>query len=208
MPPSSILAVNLIGGQTPVNITRLSMPRTAETFNFCAVSTGPTSSTSVKPGSYRLELVLYDSMPCFTQTEQCNPNAKVIAKDQSDAPFSIVAQPKPSITVTSPKGGEVWAVGSQKSITWKGGGPTSSIVIKLVSVSPLYGCGTADSFLVKEIAYGTANDGSENWTVPKDLKPGGYCMRVSALNEGLSDDSDKPFDIAPAPPKPPLRFNP
>jgi hypothetical protein len=37
--------------------------------------------------------------------------------DVSDADFAIT-QPQPSITVTSPNGGESWRIGTSKTIAW------------------------------------------------------------------------------------------
>ena len=48
--------------------------------------------------------------------------------DTSDASFSIV---EPSITVTSPNGGESWQIGSTQNITWNSQGITGNLTISL-----------------------------------------------------------------------------
>jgi hypothetical protein len=71
---------------------------------------------------------------------------------------------RPAVTVTSPNGGEVWARGTSKTITWsylRANGRTLKIV--------LLRNGTVVKTLATARPIGTGGTGSLPWTVPTDL---------------------------------------
>ena len=106
-----------------------------------------------------------------------------VVTDTSDAVFSVVT---PTITVTSPNGGEKWAVGVVHNITWTSEGTVSDVRIEL----------TTDSGSTwEDIVSQTENDGVYAWTVPN--KVSSSCMiRISDVVTGLSTDtSDTVFSI-------------
>jgi len=110
--------------------------------------------------------------------------------DISDAVFSIV--PSPSITVTSPNGGEQWEAGSSQIITW-----TTTGIVGAVSIE--YSVNGGGEWI--EIASPEPNDGSYNWTVPDP--PSGDCLvRISGNDTDpdyeLSDVSNAVFAITEA----------
>jgi hypothetical protein len=77
------------------------------------------------------------------------------------AACSVIAPPPPSgdtITVTSPNGGESWAVSETHNITWTGSKKYDSIDIE-------YYNGSAWVVVVS----GTADDGSYAWTIPNTI---------------------------------------
>jgi hypothetical protein len=103
--------------------------------------------------------------------------------DTSDAVFSII--PVPSITVTSPNGGESWMVGSSHNITWASIGSVGNIKIE-------YSTNNGASWI--EIIASTANDGSHPWTIPGAVSA--QCLvRVSEQDGNPSDTSDAVFTI-------------
>lgn len=120
-----------------------------------------------------------------------NTTGNVVAYDESDAPFSIVAAgTQPSITVLSPNGGETWAMGESQTIKWSGSNGTR------VNVTLL---NTDKSKEVYGLAMAVLNDGSELIKVPYDLPAGQYYLRVSCV-ENCSpwpsfDDGNAPFSI-------------
>ena len=104
-------------------------------------------------------------------------------EDTSDANFSIV---EPTITITAPNGGEVWAVGNIENITWTSEGTVSSNLLLEYST---------DGTTYNPIATGEGNDGSYTWTIPEDpsetLK-----VRITDNNRTqVNDASDNYFTI-------------
>ncbi len=107
-------------------------------------------------------------------------------KDESNATFTINPAPQPSITVTSPNGGETIKIGSTVPISW-----TSTRVSNNVRIS-LYKNGT----YVKTIASDVANNGSYSWTVGSETATSGYAIRVtSSADDQLRDMSNGTFTI-------------
>jgi len=111
--------------------------------------------------------------------------------DVSDADFTISGTPVvPTITVTSPNGGENWQVGTAHPITWTSTDLTGNISIFLVGTD-----NPSTNMLV--IARDIPNTGLFNWIIPNI--PGGTSYRVhirSVLNAAINDMSDNPFTIS------------
>jgi len=105
--------------------------------------------------------------------------------DFSDADF-IIETYSPSITITSPNGGESWPAGSFQLITF-----TDNITEK-VKID-LYKGGVFDS----EINAGTNSDGSTNWTILAGTTVGSdYKVRITSVNDTtVFDFSDADFTI-------------
>ncbi|MDP3093666.1 MAG: Ser-Thr-rich GPI-anchored membrane family protein [bacterium] len=118
--------------------------------------------------------------------------------DFSDAPFSIVSSPTPSITVLSPNGGEQWRVGNTYSIIWESSGltPSDNILISAVSSA-------GQEF---HIAYNIAgNLGLYYWAIPSNFTAGSYKIKVEGCKSAgacYSDLSDNYFSITAAIAKP------
>jgi hypothetical protein len=103
--------------------------------------------------------------------------------------FTIVA---PSISVTSPKGGETWSAGEKHNITWSYlGNPGSSVKIELVK-----GSATAAT-IVSSASIGNNGTGSYAWSLPSTLVTGSdYKVRVtSTTNSSLTSMSQGAFTI-------------
>ncbi len=107
----------------------------------------------------------------------------------SSPPISF--QPEPTLTVTSPNGGENWMVGSQHDITWTSQNFTGNVKIEYSTNG-----GTDWTPIVSS----TENDGTHPWTIPDD--PSTNCLvKVSDAADGDPYDvSDAPFTISPQPP--------
>lgn len=105
--------------------------------------------------------------------------------DESDAVFSIVSPP-PSITLTSPNGGETWVVGSAYYIYWNSSG--------ISNVKLEYSTNGGSTW--NTIVASATNNGSYNWPVPN--APSSTCLvRVSdASNPGYNDVSNNTFTIS------------
>jgi uncharacterized repeat protein (TIGR02543 family) len=139
-----------------------------------------------------------DNSGSFNWTVPGNPSENCLIRlseaegdtsDVSDGVFSIVLPP--SITVTSPNGGENWPAGSKQDITWSNIGTIGNVKIEY---------STDNGTNWKTIAESLDNNGSYNWTVPDN--PSDNCLiRISESDKdgGPSDISDAPFSITPAP---------
>jgi hypothetical protein len=104
----------------------------------------------------------------------------------------VIINPNPGITITSPNGGENWALGRSHNITWVYGGNVSSWVkIELLK----------SGILVKTIApflpKGASGNGFYSWTIPATQAAGtDYRIKVtSTSNSNISDTSDTSFSI-------------
>ncbi|MCX7836203.1 MAG: T9SS type A sorting domain-containing protein [bacterium] len=104
--------------------------------------------------------------------------------DVSNANFSITA---PSITVTSPNGGEVWTINQTRAITWTSQFIQGNVRIEL---NRNYPSGTW-SVLFNN----TPNDGTENWTVTGPASATAR-IRIVAMNDtSYNDISNANFTI-------------
>jgi hypothetical protein len=101
-----------------------------------------------------------------------------------DNPSSLPPS-SPSITVIAPNGGEVLPVGTTQTIRWSAAGIGDQVKIELSRDG-------GNSFEI--IFSSTPNDGLEQWIVtgPPTLNA---VIRVSSLNDSVSDVSDAPFEI-------------
>jgi hypothetical protein len=109
--------------------------------------------------------------------------------DVSDAVFAIVQGPLPTITVTSPNGGESWEANSSHDITWTSTGNIGNVKID-------YSINNGSTW--KNIVISTDNDGIYNWTVP-DTPSNDCLVRIREYDEDgiLLDVSDANFSIVP-----------
>ena len=105
--------------------------------------------------------------------------------DVSDANFTIQAAPVPSITVTSPNGGEVWTAGSSHLITWTSANVTGPVKLE-------YSLDGGSSWFT--LVASTANDQSENWILPS-VGSTRARVRVTAVDLSATDLSDGDFTL-------------
>jgi hypothetical protein len=111
--------------------------------------------------------------------------------DDSDASFTIA--PPPSVTISSPNGGENWTHGTTKTITWTSSGLTGNVKLDL------YRNGTDIGCIAVNIP---VTQGSYDWTAGNydggTASPGtGYAVRVKSMeNTAYYDDSDASFIIS------------
>ncbi|RKY40898.1 MAG: hypothetical protein DRP76_00975, partial [Candidatus Omnitrophota bacterium] len=143
-------------------------------------STWDTIATAViNSGSYSWSLPDIISSNCLVRITDSN---RVEVFDTSDAEFSIIA---PSITVTSPNGGEEWVVGTTQDITWTSTGSDVGAVSNNLTIE--YSTDGGNSWIT--INTEQQNDGAYSWTIPDN--PSTTC-RVKIY------DADRPatFDIS------------
>jgi len=127
-----------------------------------------TSPSAWPTGGYKVETKVTANDTTFTKTS---------------SEFTLSAPP---ITVISPNGGEEWAVGSSKTITWSSVGVTGFVKIQL----------SRDGGATwKTIIYGTPNDGSQAWTVTGPASTQARIKVLSILTPTVFDISDENFTI-------------
>ncbi len=103
--------------------------------------------------------------------------------------FSLPVTVDPSLTLTSPNGGESWTAGESHDITWTSGGTVGDVHID-------YSTDGGDNWL--SVAADEANDGSYSWTVPN--APSTSCLvRISESDGDPLDGSNSMFTILPPP---------
>jgi hypothetical protein len=118
-----------------------------------------------------------------TRTESHSFNQNTIDSEYSEE-VSVETIPNPSITLTSPNGGENWGAGSAQNITW-----ASVDMDDIENVIIEYSIDNGATWTV--IAH-PANAGSYNWTVP--VNSSDNCL--VRVRGGDSDDS--PADVSDA----------
>jgi hypothetical protein len=128
--------------------------------------------------------------------------------DTFELPIILNITTQPSITVTSPNGGEVWRTGETKNITWN---YTQSIYNEFITID-LYNyssvgmaAGTLTGPTITRIAnfYNTQNATSYSWTIPANLTGSLFKIKIAGqvsggAGETVSDASDNYFTIASA----------
>jgi hypothetical protein len=103
--------------------------------------------------------------------------------DTSDNDFTIIV---PSITVTSPNGGENWCRGSSQLITW------TAQYISEVKIE----YSTTGGPPWETIVASTPSDGEYSWDIPPDSSFSATCkVKISDLDGDPSDESDSNFTI-------------
>src|SRR5207245_2297334 len=103
--------------------------------------------------------------------------------DSSDANFAI----KGSLTLTAPNGGEVWAVGASKSITWTKAGTLATVKLEY----------STDNFATASVitASTDAAAGTYAWTVPDSISSTVKVRVTSTADATVTDTSDANFKI-------------
>ena len=104
-----------------------------------------------------------------------------------DLTFTTLVIPAPTVTVTSPNGGESWAWGSSHNIAWTSTGTIANVKIEYSTNN-----GTGWTTIIAS----TANTGSYAWTVPNTSST--QCLvRVSdASNAAIFDVSNAVFNFS------------
>jgi len=119
-------------------------------------------------------------------------------KDTSNSYFTITSGtpvPIPSITVTSPNGGEPWQRGTSHTVAWDyTGTPGSMVKIELLKGGTPVGTATSSTSI------GSNGKGSYTWTISSTRAAGSdYRIRATSVNQPtISDTSNGDFTITSA----------
>jgi hypothetical protein len=112
--------------------------------------------------------------------------ANAATSDTSNSAFTI-NQPPPSITVTVPNGGEVWAISSTKTIQWTSTGIPGNVEIRLSR--------DGGRAFTEVLFADTPNDGNQTWVVTGFATRGAKIKITSKVNTSVSDTSDSVFTV-------------
>jgi len=135
---------------------------------------------------YRITVIMYGIVNNVSGVE--------MARDTSNAPFSIISAPtqQPTITVVSPNGGEQLTQGSIQTIRWNSTGLPADAKVTLYFWNNPYTL----SYLMSPLCI--ANDGNETIVLPS-MPAGNYKAVVYRCENSNSTDpmdtSDAPFSI-------------
>ncbi len=114
--------------------------------------------------------------------------------DTGDNAFTITGPVAPTITVTSPAGGESWAIGSSQTIRWRyTGNPGYLVRIELLKNDAL------NRVITYGAPIGSGGRGAYQWTVPRGLAAGNdYKIRVTSFSDSAcTDTGDAAYSITP-----------
>ncbi|MGB8319414.1 MAG: LamG-like jellyroll fold domain-containing protein, partial [Ignavibacteriaceae bacterium] len=139
-------------------------------------------SSTTSDGSYNWTIPNTPSTNCKVRISDAS-NSSVY--DQSNNIFTISSQPTPTITVTSPNGGENWQAGTSQNITW------TSNDVDIVKIDFSTNNGTD----WKNIVSSTLSDGSYTWTVLNTPSTSCRVRIYDTLNSSVNDQSDNVFEI-------------
>lgn len=106
----------------------------------------------------------------------------------------------PSITVTSPNGGEVWKLGSTQTVTWTSRYAGNYVIIKLLGYGEKIYSPDPDSyvnFTVYNTIDKTDNDGQYSMFIPATLDTSKfYIVKIQSLDTNAYDESDLGFTLS------------
>ena len=136
------------------------------------------------PGRYEWTIPEELSNDCLVRVSEAPDGYPA---DTSAAAFSIVAEGTPSITVTTPVGGEIWRQDEEHELTWSW---TADVGLVDLALSSDGGESWTD------IATGEDNDGSFDWTVPTGTDSSRCHIRVQEADGEPGDVSER-FTIRP-----------
>jgi GH25 family lysozyme M1 (1,4-beta-N-acetylmuramidase) len=115
-------------------------------------------------------------------------------KDISDSYFTIISPVTPSITVTSPNGGEIWQRGTSQRINWHyTGSPGSYVKIALLKGSSVVGT------IKSNVSIGSSGSGSYKWPIALSGSGGigsDYKVSVQSISQPtIKDTSNNNFTL-------------
>jgi len=140
------------------------------------------ASTSAAAGTYAWTVPSTPSTQCKIKISEASSGTP---SDESNATFTIKV---PTITLTSPNGGEIWGIGSKWNITWTRYNVTN------VKIEYSTDNGSTWATIIDPLP---ATTGTYEWTIPNT--PSTQCLvKISNSSGGSpSDQSDAIFVISP-----------
>ncbi len=140
-------------------------------------------ASTINTGTYNWTVPNKPSTKCKVRISDA---ADSRPSDTGNSTFSIVTVTNPTLTVTSPNGGEKWDTGTVHNITWTTTGSVGNVKIE-------YSSNNGGNWTL--VSGSTTNDGSYSWTVPNTASTA--CrIRISEASDGSpTDTSNAVFSI-------------
>jgi predicted extracellular nuclease len=122
------------------------------------------------------------------------------ASDNATSPlsstFTTIDATAPTIALTYPNGGETFHAGDVVTITWT----SANMDAENIKIEVYARDGQTPTWNWVEAISSTANDGSEDFTIPSDANYGTvYKIRVTGLTSSTADESDGTFTVISTP---------
>jgi len=143
------------------------------------------SGTDASAGTFSWSVPNSTGNQNLVKITDASPARGEVFSDVSDAVFTIAEQP--TVSITSPNGGENYLVGSTHDITW------NSININNVKIELSTNNGIDWSEVAASV---TASSGSYNWTVPNSVTSEALIRVTDTGNAAVTDVSDAVFSIS------------
>lgn len=116
--------------------------------------------------------------------------------DKTTWNFTTIAAGTPTITLTSPNGGEKYYAGQPVSFTWT----SANMDAENVKIEAYVRDGFTTTWNWVDAIPTTANDGSESFTIPANATSGAqYKIRITGLTSSATDESDAAFTVIATP---------
>jgi len=129
----------------------------------------------------------YDKLNRLTSVTYDNGTVITYAYDTAGNMTGTTVTASRSILLTAPNGGQSWAIGTNRSVTWTSVNLGSAVDILL----------SRDAGKTWTVLWAaTADDGAETWLVTGPASAGCRIRVRSATHQGIRDDSDADFAIA------------
>lgn len=151
---------------------------------------GRSASYAIMRGDGNFVIYASSGSAIWSSNTQAYPGAQLIVKNDGRAVIEqsgIIRWAVPSITVTSPNGGESWKHGTVHTITWtKAGNPGTNVKIELLRGNT-----------VNRVLTSSKSGTSYSWTIDPAQTPGtDYKVRItSTSNSVYTDTSNTNFII-------------
>ncbi len=196
-PKGYYLQIDLVGGPTPINLKTVSGSiYTNASQRVMVNSTGCYTDYcyEFKPGKYKIKITVYDGKPCLGLCAPGNYGKEVVS-DTSDNYITVSGKSvsNPSITVTSPNGGETLKVGNNHYIQWNhtvplcGDCAEPSVLVKIIGKAYEVKLGFID---VNDKGFSWKVGESMAGSIPLDGNPFQIETCVGVNNQNICDRSD------------------
>lgn len=153
--------------------------------------------STIVPADYIIEMYKADA--------NGNIDQNTTAKDVSDQPFTISSSNvNPTITITSPNGGETWTKGTTQTIKWRdtsAGFVATYYDIRLVPLSPTCPPGAYCAIPAPYLVAGGVTGSSYDWRVgltkgDVTAPDGAYNLQICQTGTNTCDTTDSYFKIS------------
>ncbi len=130
---------------------------------------------------------VYDFALVGTGTNVVSFDSRESTNSQPELLVTVNPDELPTLTLTSPNGGEWWFVGDTKQIQWSSSGSIANVKLEFS-----HDAGASWSTIVAS----TPNNGAYNWVVPQAVSNSCLIQVADAVNANVADVSDSQFFVA------------